>query len=64
MYVKSQPPADVEIVLTMSRPEIEALYQATRQGRKSRAQARLLEELGNQVARAVFPDEVDRTPAE
>lgn len=62
MHVKTRPPADVEIVLSMSREEIEAFYQATRQGRRSRAQVRLLEEFGNMVVRAVFPDEVDRTP--
>lgn len=53
MHVTVREPAELEIVLTIGRAELAALYQATRQGRRNRAQARLLERFGDYLMAAL-----------
>lgn len=47
MKVHTRPPQEVEVVVTMTRDELQQFYNATRPGRRTRAEQRMLEQFGD-----------------
>lgn len=53
MEVKVRPPAEIELVISLGRDELDVLVEATRNKRRTKAQAMMLERLGDCLAQAV-----------
>lgn len=53
MEVKIRPPAELEIVLSLARDEVDDLVEATRPGRRTKAHQRILERFGDCLRSAV-----------